>query len=72
LCNAVSSSKPKKVGMRNGLSVKARIEKWLDDSWDKSKTREEICRLLDKEYTRGRITREELKSVIKDLYTSKR
>ena len=61
-----------KVGMRNGLSVKTRIEKWLDDSWNKSKTREEIYRLLDKEYARGRITREELKSILEELYTSMR
>jgi len=58
--------------MRNGLSVKTRIEKWLDDSWNKSKTREEIYRLLDKEYARGRITREELKSILEELYTSMR
>ncbi len=58
--------------MRIGLSISKKIDSWLNDLWNRSKTRKEIENLLRAEHTKGNLTRQELKSAIKDLYTSLR
>jgi hypothetical protein len=60
------------VGMRIGLYISKKIENWLNDAWTRSKTREEIGNLLNAEYVQGNLTPQELKSAIKELYTSLR
>jgi hypothetical protein len=58
--------------MRIGLSISKKIENWLNDVWTRSKTREEIGNLLKAEHAKGNLTPQELKSAMRDLYTSLR
>jgi hypothetical protein len=61
-----------KGGMRNGISVSSRIEKWQNDLWVKAKSREQVGQLIRDEYRKGNLTDREFEDAIKEVYTSLR
>jgi len=61
-----------KGGLRNGISVSSRIEKWQNDLWVKAKSREQVGQLLQDEYRKGNLTDREFQQAIKEVYTSLR
>jgi hypothetical protein len=61
-----------KGGLRNGISVSSRIEKWQNDLWSKAKSREQVGQLIRDEYRKGNLTDREFEEAIKEVYTSLR
>jgi hypothetical protein len=61
-----------KGGMRNGLSVSSRLQKWQNDLWVKAKSREQVGQLIRDEYRKGNLTDREFEEAIKEVYTSLR
>jgi hypothetical protein len=61
-----------KGGLRNGISVSSRIEKWQNDLWVKTKSREQVGQLIRDEYRKGNLTDREFEQAIKEVYTSLR
>ena len=61
-----------KGGLRNGISVSSRLQKWQNDLWVKAKSREQVGRLIRDEYRKGNLTDREFEEAIKEVYTSLR
>jgi len=61
-----------KGGLRNGISVSSRIEKWRNDLWVKAKSREQVGQLIRDEYRKGNLTDREFEEAIREVYTSLR
>lgn len=61
-----------KGGLRNGLSVSSRLEKWQNDLWVKAKSREQVGQLIRDEHRKGNLTDREFEEAIKEIYTSLR
>lgn len=70
--NDITQNVEGKGGLRNGISVSSRLEKWRNDLWVKSKSREQVGQLIRDEYRKGNLTDREFQEAIKEVYTSLR
>jgi hypothetical protein len=61
-----------KGGLRNGISVSSRLEKWKSDLSVKAKSREQVGQLIRDEYRKGNLTDREFRDALKEVYTSLR